>query len=346
MRKQSEWLKGLRIEKPQVAEDAFAVFPLTTENYNARGYLTLDEAVQRGLVSISESGSVREIIVVVDGETPVLVVEGTVVVGGKQNRTVNISLLLDAGGKEHIIPVSCVEAGRWSFRRPSRYYEPTTSRRGRIEREEREEVYEPRMFMLSEFTAHANLRRKKTASAVRSYMVTNALFADQNTQNTVWREVERMHRDTGVQSPTEDEMAFYERYLPTIEDLLRPIKPLENQVGAVIAIGQEIMGLEVFDHPETWKVTHRRILSGYAADALKEILRFGKPRALVNITGAKEFLDTVASSLDRARIQPSPVGLGEHYLFDEKTTSVGGFALVHEGLIIHLFAFPASSIRW
>ena len=60
MRKQSEWLKGLKIEAPQIAEETFAVFPLTTQSFNERGYLTLDEAIQQSLVFIPESGRVPE----------------------------------------------------------------------------------------------------------------------------------------------------------------------------------------------------------------------------------------------------------------------------------------------
>lgn len=336
MRKQSEWLKSLKVESPQVAEDAFVVFPLTTQNTNGRGYLTLDEAVKQGLVSIPESGRVPEVIIVVKGEKPVLVVEGTIVVGGLQNRTVNISLLLEAG-KQHSIPVSCVEQGRWHFRRPRHYYEPPISGRQR-----REEEVEPAAFRLFESTAHANLRRRKTTSAIRYYMLMSIPKAE---QQEVWAEVERKHRVARVHSPTGDETVLYERHFSSIEDLLRPMKPLENQVGALIAIGQEVAGLEVFDHPETWQVMHRRILSGYAADAL-EALEFGKPKALITLAGAKEFIQTVASSLDKAHIKPSPVGIGEHLLLDERENFVGGFALVHDGVTIHLFAFPASSIRW
>jgi len=339
MRKQSEWLKGLKIEAPQIAEETFAVFPLTTQSFNGRGYLTLDEAIQQSLVFIPESGRVPEIVIIVKGEKPVLVVEGTVVVGGFQNRTVNISLLLDAG-KEHKIPVSCVEQGRWHFRRPRHYHEPLIPRRER--REEREEEIEPAAFLLSEFTAHANLRRRKTMSAVRSHLLRNVPVAD---QGEVWAEVERKQRAVRAQSPTGDETVIYERHRSTIEDLLLPMKPLENQVGALIAIGQEVIGLEVFDYPETWHLMHRKILSGYAADAL-EVLEFGKPKALVTIHGAKAFLETVASSLDKAYVKPSPVGLGEHFLLDENTTLVGGFALVYNEVTLHLFAFPASSIRW
>lgn len=89
---------------------------------------------------------------------------------------------------------------------------------------------------------------------------------------------------------------------------------------------------------------HPKILASYAADVL-ETLEFRKSKALVTTYGAEAFLETVASSLDKAYVKPSPVGLGEHFLLDENTTLAGGFALVHNEATLHLFAFPASSIR-
>jgi ARG and Rhodanese-Phosphatase-superfamily-associated Protein domain len=49
------------------------------------------------------------------GARPVFVMEGEEVVGAKQNRTINLSILVPAQA-EVIAPVTCVEAGRWHAR--------------------------------------------------------------------------------------------------------------------------------------------------------------------------------------------------------------------------------------
>jgi len=326
MGKTSEWLKSLKIGEPQVSGEIFTVFPLTVAETNGRDYLTLEEAFRQGLVFIPESSSVPEVVIVIKGEKPVLVVEGEVIVGGWQNRTVNISLLLEAG-REHRIPVSCIEQGRWSPRQVHRPSIPTA-----------DEGVERVAFSVAEYAAHSRLRRKKTESATMQFLMTNRPISD---QREVWREVSAELRAAKVASDTEDATAFYEHHRTSINDLLKPIVTVRNQVGAIVGIGQSIVGLEVFDHPETWQILGSKVLYGYAAEAL-EFLWMRRFFNLVSYDEAKAFRDIVAAVLERATVKPAPVGMGEHHLLNG---TASGFALVHGGKIRHLFAFPESR-RW
>jgi hypothetical protein len=326
MGRTSEWLKELKVGEPQTSGQLLRVFPLVAKETNGRDYLTLDEAFNQSLIFIPESGNVPEIVVVVKGEKPVLVVEGEVVVGGLQNRTINISLLLEAG-KEHRIPVSCIERGRWSTRRFHSHLAPRENERaGRV------------AFSIADHSAHSRLRRKKTASTTMNLVLACTATSD---QSEVWREVRDELRTAGVFSATEDATSFFEFYRASIEDLVNSIVTVKNQVGAIICIAQSIAGIEVFDHPESWQILSRKILYGYAAEALEFIWhrRFSN---LVSYEEAKAFRDMVAAMLERAMVRPSPVGMGEHHLLNG---TVSGFALVYGGKVIHLFAFP-ESYRW
>ena len=78
-------------------------------------YLTLDEALAGGSVQITEvndAGQVSALKVVVNGVVPVLLLDGEELIGAKQNRVVNLTIMAPPQ-RTTVIPVSCVESGRW-----------------------------------------------------------------------------------------------------------------------------------------------------------------------------------------------------------------------------------------
>ena len=58
-----------------------------------------------------------ELMVENKGDMRVLFIEGEELVGAKQNRILNTSILVPAKSKTKI-PVSCVERGRWRYHSP------------------------------------------------------------------------------------------------------------------------------------------------------------------------------------------------------------------------------------
>ena len=81
-------------------------------------FLTLDEALEREalvITEVNEGGSVAELKVANRSDQKVLLLDGEELVGAKQNRVLNVTILI-APQSETVIPVSCVEQGRWSYR--------------------------------------------------------------------------------------------------------------------------------------------------------------------------------------------------------------------------------------
>jgi hypothetical protein len=64
------------------------------------------------ITEVSEGGSVQDLLVKNFSDKYLLIYEGTLLKGAKQNRVVNATLLLPPNSK-HQIPASCVEQGRW-----------------------------------------------------------------------------------------------------------------------------------------------------------------------------------------------------------------------------------------
>src|SRR5439155_5689375 len=78
-------------------------------------YLTLDEALAQHsvhVVEVNEGGHVPELKLVNEGELAVLLLDGEELLGAKQNRVINLTILAPAH-QTRVIPVSCVESGRW-----------------------------------------------------------------------------------------------------------------------------------------------------------------------------------------------------------------------------------------
>ena len=91
------------------------VFPLLHPAPREPFYLTLDETLARRcaqVTEVSKGGRVPELRLVNHGDLPILLLDGEELVGAKQNRVLNLTILAPAHS-EVVIPVSCVEQGRW-----------------------------------------------------------------------------------------------------------------------------------------------------------------------------------------------------------------------------------------
>ena len=108
---------------------------------------------------VNESGSVPNLAVTNKCKRPLLIPEGEILIGAKQNRVINVTVLVAAGVK-FVLPVSCVEAGRWRYK--SRHFE-------------------------SKFCAPPSLRNKKLRAVHRNRSAGGVAASD---QGEVWDEVQ------------------------------------------------------------------------------------------------------------------------------------------------------------
>ena len=92
-----------------VSEGELSMIPLLNTAAGEAKYLTLEEAVKRGgctVKEVGESGSVPELRVANSEALPVFILDGEQLLGVKQNRIVNLSLMVPAKS-EMVIPVTC-----------------------------------------------------------------------------------------------------------------------------------------------------------------------------------------------------------------------------------------------
>ncbi len=165
-------LPKLRVGDP-VRHEALCVFPLFCEPNGKVEYHLSDEALADEsllIEEVSEGGSVPDLLVENRGDVRVLFLEGEELIGAKQNRILNTSVLVAAHTKVKI-PVSCVERGRWGYR--SRYFGSSGSH------------------------SPSKLRRAPKASVSRSIKENRGYRSD---QGAVWNEVDCLHAAHDIDS--------------------------------------------------------------------------------------------------------------------------------------------------
>lgn len=307
----SATLQGLSLGHPTTFLN-LTIFPLHGGTRYARDYVTLREAVRDQTASvreISDGGSVPELLLENTGTRPVLILDGEELIGAKQNRTANVTILAPAGKTVHV-PVTCVEAGRWAYR--SRDFAP------------------------SEQMHFYGGRRSKMASVHASLRATGRKAAD---QGEVWDSIslksERMHS----RSPTSAMADVFETHRHRVDDYVGAFAAETGQVGAVFAIGENIEGLELFDCDETLADMLPKLIRSYAIDAIETVESHRRNPSAISA-------DAFIQRLAKADVETYPaVGLGT----EVRLTAPGAIAgaLVTDERVVHLAAFaaPAESNR-
>ena len=257
-----------------------------------------DAQVEEG----SEGGEVPFLGVENKGGTPILIPEGEILIGAKQNRVVNLTVLV-AAHTTFKLPVSCVERGRWHYR--SREFEPAAF-------------------------AHPKLRDLKVRSAQQNRRTMGLAMAD---QGQVWDEVDLHLSDMAVASPTRDFFESLDGAEESLQGFRNGIVLPEEACGFIVARSGWIVGLDLFDSAETMGKLWRRMSDAYFLEAA----RLRGERHGVTRESATAFLDRVVDRLEASESQPD-LGV-ELEVVDE---GISGSALFYEGAVCHLSAFNSA----
>jgi len=262
-----------------VRYEALSVFPLFDGSQVPVEYLLSDEGIGSGSVTVeevSQEGSVPDLLVENKGDVRVLFIEGEELVGAKQNRVLNTSVLIAAKSKVKI-PVSCVEAGRWRHR--SRYFGSSGS------------------------CSPSRLRHALKGSVSHSLLERGEHRSD---QGKVWEEVARQQAALGAASPTAAMADTFETYKGHVDEFRKRVQYVDGASGFAVAIGKKIVAVDRFDKPATCHKVWDRLMSGYVLDALEAPAKEGQAEA-----ADVEQLLLTANGLTWQ--QANAVGEGEEY---------------------------------
>lgn len=269
-------------------------------------YLLADHAIAQGLARVTElggGGSVPELRFENNAAMPVLLVDGEELIGAKQNRVLNLTILAPPQ-TAIVIPVSCVEAGRWHMNTPE--------------------------FQLAPHMMYSEGRASRVRHVTESMRVSGSRRSD---QSAVWDGIAAKAERMQAHSPTQAMSALYECHAASVEEYVRALSIDEPHAGIVFAIGGGSFGLDLFDHPATMRWFFPKLLRSYALDAVDGPAPQSEP---ATAPAAREFLNQVSSASISA--QPA-VGLGKDLRITSPTVS--GAALWANGRYLHVCAFPS-----
>ena len=253
-------------------------------------------------ITEEEDASVPSLTVQNSGDRPILLTEGETVVGGKQNRVLNVSVLVPAHSTVRV-PVSCVEAGRW----------------GGASDFERGVIFAPR-----------RLRRVKNSSVADNVRVSESRHSD---QGAVWSMIDEELARFSLSSPTQalhvtEDLLGDENTMSTISSELVDLGPLPDQNGIIVTHGSRIVSAEIFATPDllaaNWAASIRAIVLDMPATAS------GRP----STNRALRFLHRITKG--DATITEG-VGLGRE--IHVRSKRFVGQALVLDDQLIHASAF-------
>lgn len=270
------------------------------------------------ITEVSEGGQVPKLRVCNKSGNRVLLVDGQELVGAKQNRMLNVDVLVPVGATLDI-PVTCVEAQRW----------------GSISK-----------FMMAGKSAHRSSKEAKMKS-ITSSLKTGAGY--RSDQQLSWEHDRALLDASRTQSPSRRLSDAYVSHGPKLSDIRGKLTLPGNSIGVAVYDGDRFLGLGVFDKASTLSETWENLVDSY----LMDYLAFGSAETCV--TAVADATEAGAESDPIVNVQPlleklvsaewdtfPPPGEGKDIRFESKDMVAA--ALVWEDRqVVHLQAYPKQS---
>ncbi|NJC05769.1 hypothetical protein GGQ97_001562 [Sphingomonas kaistensis] len=292
-------LDQVELGTPLTAGAVF-MFPIFGQTVFSDDLMVLDEALNEGAVEITEisdDGFVPELLVRNAADRSLFLLDGEQVVGLKQNRTFNLSMLLPAKSST-VVPVSCLERGRWDVQ---------SSRA-----------------MAAEHVHFAKGRASKMRSVGQSLATARAYSSD---QGRVWADIDEKFAERGSRSSTYAEADYYMERRAELEPPAIEFEPQAGQTGAAYGVGKRIVGADLFGSPSLFHSLGRKLSRSYLMETIGAETLAAPPSTADALKTLKALLSTPVMAF------PAP---GEGETLRLEADGLTGAALVKNGRCIHV----------
>jgi hypothetical protein len=312
------YLLGMELGAAQSFEN-MTIFELRTSLDGGPEYITLKEALERGVFTvteISEGGSVPDLMVANKGDVAVLILDGEELRGAKQNRVLNTTILVGPKSATKV-PVSCVEHGRWS--------------------------YESRQFAESGNVMHKSMRAVNVQE-VNLNLVASKEF--RSNQGEIWDKVAELHCDMQVPSKTGAMLDAYEAKGADLDGYLKSFKAADGTKGILVFIDGKPAGMDFISRNKAFATLFPKLVKSYAMEAmlLAERRKRGrgkgdanKARVVPTADEAREFMKRAAFCEEK---KYESVGMGWSYRY--AGAGIVGSALAVDEKVVHMAFFSVA----
>ena len=296
---------------PPIAHANLTLVPVRDGEAPGFPYLVLSEALALGSFRIGERGGgmVPALMLVNESDSRVFLMDGEELVGAKQNRILNTSMLVEAHS-EIMIPVSCVEAHRWSAREP---------------------------WMHSGGISYPKLRNSKARQVSENLRAHREYVSD---QGEVWRSVDAKLCALGVHSETASMDEIYTQRRESLHGYRDSLPCPDGASGVIAAIHGRVACADLFDSPRTLQSLWPRLVESYSLDALENTAAAGQGAGAPDV---QSFLQLSEKALIEPFVSPG-IGTSLRITAGHRT----GCALVCDDHLVHLELFgpgAAQSVR-
>jgi hypothetical protein len=231
------------------------IIPVYANKLNCRAdYTTLDEALKYNLLEITElqGGQVPQVSLTNLSGKYIYIMGGEILTGCRQDRLVGRDVLVGPKSANVIVPVYCVEHGRWSYQSDKFYTKG----------------------QLGTFALRAESQMASPAS-----------------QANIWERVSKINKSVNVLSATGAYQAAYDagpvrERISAFERRMQNIPQLyADTIGVIVAVGDRIVSADIFAAPSIFKKLWPKILRSSALAAISS-----ESSGVVNQEDAAEFL--------------------------------------------------------
>jgi hypothetical protein len=247
-------------------------------------YVSLEEALARGfrVTEVDTAGSVPHLTASNPLDSRVLLYDGEELLGAKQNRVLNVTVLVEETS-DALLPVSCVEQGRWRERRPD--------------------------FAAARHISNPELRQRKAVP------LSEAPLAPGIAQEEVWTHVREKANRLGSESPTLAHADTYTARECELRELRDHFPLMAGQSGTLLTLSNGVACLDYLSRPDVFARLYSKLLDGYLLDALEKL--DGVPRSAKRRFRWRDRVRPVLTHhLGGAGPRPAPAGGGSKWAPD------------------------------